>query len=205
MRSSVGRSPTHSGAVLMSSVKNLQNPSTEPCSYCQILWHPLLPFELSCSVCRHTVRSADVHGRSDSNQETSFGLQPCTHRRCSLDENTAVDKVRWAGECPCLSHLSLASSSCQCELFVPRRMPAPHKILSWHTEISMNNKPEDDCHTVRNTTSLHPRHFRKKKTYSHTKVPQMSTWPVAPTGLGLIVRLTQNESRHMYGQDIIIA
>ena len=44
-----------------------------------------------------------------------------------------------------------------------------------------------------------------KKTCPHTNVSKMSTWPVAPTGLGLIIRLTQNESRHLYCQDISVA
>ena len=91
------------------------------------------PSECGCSVCRHAVRSQDVHGRTNSNQETSFGLRACRHRGCSLDNNTAADKVRRAAECPCLSHLSVASSSCQCDFFCasPNACSTQTRILAY--------------------------------------------------------------------------
>ena len=152
-----------------------------------------------CSVCRHAVRSRDVNGRTGSSKETHAHTEGVR-----LTKTLALTKcVRRRNICVFLT-LSVASSSCLCELFVPRLTTAPHKNSSFHFDVSVNNKPEDFCHTRRNTTSPHPRHFGKQ-CHSHTEVSKMSTWTVAPTGFGRIVHLTQNESRHLYDQDILTA
>ena len=148
MRSSVGLTNPLGRCFDVVRQKNLHNPSFQSCSYSQ---------------------NALASVPSFPNLAALFAATPCVPKTY-MGELIRIRKQ----VLDCEPADTVASSSCHCDFFVPRRKPAPHKLVFWHTEVSTNSKPEDDCHTVRNTISPHPRHLRKK-TYSHTKRSKIST------------------------------
>ena len=160
----------------MSSVKNFHNPSFQSCS---------------CS------QNAMTSVPSFPNLAALFAATPCVPKTYMGELNSNQGNKFWTAS---LQTLWLLLPAIVIFLCLAENLLHTSSYLGI-PKVSTNSKPR--CHTVRNTISPYPRHLRKK--YSHTKLSNISTWPVAPAGLGSIVRLTQNESRDLYCQDILIA